>query len=89
MRQLWAQLQSSKRQHCQPLACRNVALTPANLAAWREHLARLDQALSFAEMLAPYLRHRLAEQRAQVARFLAEHDGEHDGEHDQPSEMPA
>ncbi len=26
---------------CKPLACRNVALTPANPTAWREQLARL------------------------------------------------
>ncbi len=57
---------------CKPLACRNVALTTANLTAWREHLARLNQALSSAEVLAPYLRHRLAEQRDQVARFVDE-----------------
>jgi hypothetical protein len=57
---------------CKPLACRNVALTPANLAAWREQLARLDQALASADVLAPYLHHRLAEQRDRVARFLDE-----------------
>jgi integrase len=55
---------------CKPLACRNVALTPANLAAWREHLTQLDQALAFADVLAPYLRHRLTEQRDQIAQFL-------------------
>jgi hypothetical protein len=59
---------------CKPLACRNVALTTANLAAWREHLAQLNQALLSAEVLAPYLRHRLAEQRDQVARFVDEND---------------
>jgi hypothetical protein len=59
---------------CKPLQCRNVALTPANLAAWREQLARLDQALVSAEVLAPYLRHRLTEQRGQIAGFLDEHD---------------
>jgi hypothetical protein len=55
---------------CEPLACRNVALTGANLAAWRQQLARLDQALASADVLAPYLRHRLAEQHDQIARFL-------------------
>jgi len=64
---------------CKPLACRNVALTPANLAAWREHLTRLDQALESADVLAPYLRHRLAEQHAQLARFLDEADHTGDG----------
>jgi integrase len=66
---------------CRPLDCRNVALTPSNLAAWREQLARLDQALAPADVLAPYLRHRLTEQRDRVARFLAEHD--------HPCEAPA
>jgi hypothetical protein len=59
---------------CKPLQCRNVALTPANLAAWREQLTRLDQVLLSAEVLAPYLRHRLTEQRDQIAGFLDEHD---------------
>jgi hypothetical protein len=55
---------------CKPLACRNVALTPANLAAWREQLALLDQALTSADVVAPYLRYRLTEQRDQIAQFL-------------------
>jgi len=54
---------------CQPMACRNVALTGDNLAAWRQHLARLDQALSD-RTLAPYLRHRLTQQRDDIIRFL-------------------
>jgi hypothetical protein len=57
---------------CKPFSCRNVALTPANLAAWREQLARLNQVLASADVLAPYLRHRLTEQRDQIARFLDE-----------------
>jgi integrase len=57
---------------CRPLDCRNVALTPANLAAWRAQLARLDQALASTDVLAPYLRHRLTEQRDQITRFLDE-----------------
>jgi hypothetical protein len=65
--------QSPNLPDCKPLACRNVALTAANLAAWHEHLARLDQALGSADVLAPYVRHRLVEQRDQIARFLAEH----------------
>lgn len=54
---------------CQPMACRNVALTGDNLAAWQQHLARPDQALSD-DTLAPYLRHRLQQQRGDIARFL-------------------
>jgi hypothetical protein len=59
---------------CKPLACRNVALTPANLAAWHEHLARVDRALESVEVLAPYLRYQLEQQRDQITRFLAEND---------------
>jgi len=54
---------------CQPMACRNVALTGDNLAAWQQHVARLDQALSD-PTLAPYPRHRLHQQRDDITRFL-------------------
>jgi hypothetical protein len=54
---------------CKPLACRNVALTDDNLAAWQAHLAKLDQALA-AIALAPYVRHRLDQQRQEISRFL-------------------
>jgi hypothetical protein len=59
---------------CKPLQCRNVALTRANLAAWRQQLDRLDQALASADVLAPYVRDRLRQQRDHIARFLAETD---------------
>jgi hypothetical protein len=52
----------------------NVAVTPANQAAWHAHLARIDQALESAEVLAPDLRHRLQQQREQIIRFLAENN---------------
>lgn len=54
---------------CKPMACRNVALTGDNLAAWQQQLARLDKARSD-DMLAPYLRHRLHQQLDDIARFL-------------------
>lgn len=57
---------------CKPLACRNVALTQANLAAWHEHLARICHTLESGEVLAPYLRHRLTKQRDQIIQFLNE-----------------
>ena len=63
---------------CQPLACRNVALTGDNLAAWQQHLAHLEQALGNAT-LAPYLRHRLAQQRDDIARFLKTTGGTNGG----------
>ncbi|MER6570020.1 hypothetical protein ABT288_28495 [Streptomyces sp. NPDC001093] len=50
---------------CQPLACRNTALTLANL-----------QALADGDHLAPYIRHRLQEQHSAAAVFLARHDPE-------------
>ncbi len=55
---------------CKPLSCHNVALTSGNLAAWRAHLERLEQALTNGATLAPYLRHRLQQQRDDIARFL-------------------
>jgi hypothetical protein len=63
---------------CQPLACRNVALTGDNLAAWRQHLADLEQTLGDAT-LAPYLRHRLTQQRDDIARFLKTTGGTNGG----------
>jgi hypothetical protein len=39
---------------CQPLACRNVALTDANTTQWRRQLADIDRALDeHADLLAP------------------------------------
>jgi len=58
---------------CQPLACRNVALTSANIAALTRHQAHLGQALQGPGVLAPYVRHRLGEQRAEITAFLATH----------------
>ena len=54
---------------CKPMACRNVALSGDNLAAWQQQLPRLDKARSD-DTLAPYLRHRLHQQRDDIARFL-------------------
>jgi hypothetical protein len=47
---------------CQPLACRNTALTSANRQALASHLARLEDTLANGDRLAPYVRHRLEEQ---------------------------
>lgn len=58
---------------CQPLACRNVALTDANTAEWRQHLADIDHALEEEpDVLAPYVRARLAQRRATIAKLLTE-----------------
>ncbi|MFD8393735.1 hypothetical protein ACFV2N_32170 [Streptomyces sp. NPDC059680] len=59
---------------CQPLACRNTALTSANLHALTDHLTQLEIALADDNHLAPYNRHRLQEQHRVTAVFLARHD---------------
>ncbi|KJS53498.1 hypothetical protein VM98_24920 [Streptomyces rubellomurinus subsp. indigoferus] len=55
---------------CQPLKCRNVALTTDNRAAFIAWLRRLETALANATTLAPYVRDRLETQRADIAQFL-------------------
>ncbi|MDH6700424.1 hypothetical protein [Streptomyces sp. MAA16] len=59
---------------CQPLKCRNVALTSDNKDAFTAWLGRLDAALANATTLAPYTRIRLTEQRDDIAQFLAAND---------------
>ncbi|MFD5742596.1 hypothetical protein ACFXJM_37740 [Streptomyces massasporeus] len=61
---------------CQPLACRNTALTAANRQALGGHLARLEDTLAIGDRLAPYVRHRLEEQRRATGAFLARHTPE-------------
>ncbi|MFI0984818.1 hypothetical protein [Streptomyces exfoliatus] len=58
---------------CQPLRCRNVALTSKNIAHMEEALAEYDRALApgRAELLAPFERHRLQTLRQEIADFLA------------------
>ena len=58
---------------CQPLACRNVALTSINIAALTRHQAHLEHALQPAGVLAPYVRHRLEGQHAEITAFLTSH----------------
>jgi integrase len=60
-------------QHCQPLACRNVALTTSNIDAFRRWLLQMEEHLGDPTM-APYLRSRLAQRRDEVAQFLADND---------------
>ncbi|GGW53516.1 hypothetical protein [Streptomyces griseoloalbus] len=61
---------------CQPLACRNTALTADNRTALTEHAAELGTALAHGDLLAPYVRHRLAEQHQQTLAFLSRHSPE-------------
>ncbi|WP_019070607.1 hypothetical protein [Streptomyces hokutonensis] len=58
---------------CQPLACRNTALTHANRHALAGRLARLEDGLAGGDRLALYVRHRLEEQHRATAAFLARH----------------
>lgn len=61
---------------CQPLRCRNVALTPDNLAALSNQLSTLDTILATPEILAPYLGHRLQQQRTDLTALLSAADHE-------------
>lgn len=58
---------------CQPLACRNATLTPANRNAPDGHPASLDTAHADGDRLAPYVRHRLEKQRRETASLLTRH----------------
>jgi integrase len=55
---------------CQPLRCNNVALSAENRAALADHLHRLDTHLRIADVLPPYVAHRLSEQRKDLAAML-------------------
>lgn len=57
---------------CQPLRCRNVALTSENITHMRDALADYDRALApgRAELLAPFERHRLQILRREIVDFL-------------------
>jgi hypothetical protein len=61
---------------CKPLQCRNVALTPANIAALRRHLGQLEANLQLGPVLAPYLLHRLQRQHEELTQFLSRVGGE-------------
>jgi hypothetical protein len=56
---------------CVPLRCRNVALTEENLNAFVDYLATIDRTLANGDALAPFVRHRLEQRRAEIAGFLA------------------
>ncbi|MCX4744948.1 hypothetical protein OG455_05325 [Kitasatospora sp. NBC_01287] len=57
---------------CQPLRCRNVALSIENTGHLRAALDAHDQELAQADRLAPFVRHRLQARRQELADFLAE-----------------
>ncbi|WP_047892508.1 hypothetical protein [Micromonospora sp. RV43] len=56
---------------CQPLRCRNVALSNDNTHALARQLDRLDVLLVRHEVLPPYVSHRLRQQREDLAALLA------------------
>ncbi|WP_224282315.1 hypothetical protein [Streptomyces sp. LS1784] len=55
---------------CKPLACRNVALTPENAAAWQREIDRIDRRIASRPPLPPLLQHRLEARRAEITAFL-------------------
>jgi hypothetical protein len=55
---------------CQPLDCRNVALTADNLKVLTDQLHKLDTHLANADLLPPYVAHRLAQQRRNLAALI-------------------
>jgi hypothetical protein len=57
---------------CKPLACRNVALTPANTAAWQREIDRITRRLAARPALPPLLRHRLEARQAEIIAFLSQ-----------------
>ena len=56
---------------CKPLACRNVALTTENIAAWQREIDRIGTRLAARPPLPPLLQHRLETRHAEVTAFLA------------------
>jgi integrase len=63
--------------NCKPLACRNVALTPGNVTAWRDELASVDADLAARPLLPPLLQAQLEQRRDDVRAHLDRYDKEH------------
>jgi hypothetical protein len=61
---------------CQPLDCRNTALTISNRQALQEEATRLDAALAARPLLPPLLAHQVRDRRDRIARFLERHTAE-------------
>ncbi|MFJ5123029.1 hypothetical protein [Kitasatospora sp. NPDC088548] len=57
---------------CQPLRCRNVALSIENIAHLRAALKAHDEELALTDRLAPFVWHRLQARRQELADFLTE-----------------
>jgi hypothetical protein len=63
--------------NCKPLACRNVALTPENLTAWRDELKTIDADLAARPLLPPLLQAQLEQRRDDVRAYLDRYDKGH------------
>jgi len=59
---------------CKPLTCRNVALTPANIAHLRAEATDIDNDLHARPLLPPLLRHQIQARRAAINAFVALHE---------------
>lgn len=59
---------------CKPLICRNVALTPANIAHLRAEAADIDDNLNARPLLPPLLRHQIQARRDDINTFVRRHD---------------
>ncbi|MFI5864660.1 hypothetical protein [Streptomyces sp. NPDC051546] len=61
---------------CLPLDCRNVALTPENVAAWQRVIAHIDRRLASRPLMPPLRRQVLQNRRAEVVEFLTDNGQE-------------
>jgi hypothetical protein len=61
---------------CQPLDCRNTAITTSNRQAPHAEAARLGTALSARPTLPPLLERQVTERRDKITRFLDRHAAE-------------
>jgi hypothetical protein len=59
---------------CQPLDCRNTALTTDNRAVLHAEAEELEGQLNLRPQLPPLLLHRLTDRRDRITTFLARHD---------------
>jgi hypothetical protein len=58
---------------CQPLRCRNVALTTGNITEWHRHLDNITETLGNpGSALAPYVQQRLRQRRDEIVDLLPE-----------------
>jgi len=55
---------------CKPLACRNVALAPDNVASWHSEIGKITERLAARPPLPPLLRRRLEDRRTEITAFL-------------------